>query len=148
MEYRVPKAITESTELPKPENKSEELIIDFSDHQYITSSGIALWIKWLFGGPSEKISLKSVSSQFLSQAASISSILSEFCEIQSFKLPLYSESLDAEAEVLVTMDQVELGEGDKLKFKIDFANEDADDWEPDVLGSNFFNPIIKQLKGV
>ena len=147
MQVKVPESIDESVEFPELTG-AEEVTIDFSQHQYLNSVGIVKWIKWLQDCGASNILLENVSVQFMTQISMISALLSEACEIKSFKMPIYSEELGEEKDLLVKIEQVSLDQDDNVKFDFSWKEDDeASDWVLDVSPTTYFEVIVRQLKG-
>ncbi len=147
MSYQIPQTINESIAFPILDEEQKSVVIDFSRHLYMNSNGIAAWIKWVNECGAKKITLINVSVQFLSQVAMISSLVTDNCEIESFKVPLYSEELQEEKELLVSINDVEDDGSGNLNLLFDYATDErASDWEIDVNPESYFEVIISQLR--
>ena len=146
MIIEIPETINEHSEFPATDSLTPEVTLNFENHVSLNSAGIAKWIKWIELCSDRHFILKSVSVSFMSQAASITSLLPKDYSIESFKIPLYSEELKTEKESLVEMNNVELDLDGNLKINLENVIDSEGDWEVDVFSDSFFEPIIHQLQ--
>ena len=137
--------ILSETDLP-PVPPFVELQLDLGEIQYMNSEGLRAWKSWSNRfRPEQRISIHNIPSFIVQRMRLHGGMLPQGAHIESLFVPMYSESLSMEKEVLMTI-------GKEIKLTIDSVvvqpdtskiTPQAPDWHIDVVDEGYFHFLLE-----
>jgi hypothetical protein len=113
--------------------------LDMESIEYVSSTGIKLWIDWTSKLKGCRLFLSNCKPVLVNQLNSISMMIPKGSVILSFYVPFYSATLDKETIVLFESGK-DFANG-KITRSLSYNSEDATDWVIDVFPEKYFRLV-------